>query len=381
MFALKLAVTLGGVGLASAVTIAILRRNVGAEKARSVIAAALSITISVTLALLASEFAVRWIYRGVTTTSDNTSYFAHRWQSATSPRKNNLGFRDRDVSALPQAGDYRIVLIGDSFAWGQGISEEERFGNLIEAKLDAGGFPVDVVNLSRPGAETLDHIEVLREPALRLRPDFVLLQWFVNDFENGDYSGRPKYLRLIPSDTINNYLHANSALYYLANLLWMNVQDWLAGERHVTYMDYMAARFGDFDGAESERGVLALRRFIDICRSAGIPVGFVLFPFLSDDLPDYQLAFLHERVMSLCQEQKLTCLDMRQVYSEYPPVSALRLNLFDNHPGPEANSIAASAIIDLFGSQWRRYAMQHKRAVAGSQAEGARSVRGPAIPP
>ena len=371
----------GGLGLALAATIAILRRTVGPERTSSVIAATSMATISVVVALVASEFAVRWIYRDITTTSDNTSYFARRWESTAAPRKNNLGFRDRNVSTTPRTGDYRIVLIGDSFAWGQGIGEEDRFGNLVESALDAGGFPVDVVNVSRPGAETLDHIEFLSEPALQLEPDFILLQWFVNDFENGDYGGRPQYRRLIPSDTISNFLHANSALYYLANLLWMNAQDWLAGERRRSYMDYMAARFAAPDGAEMERGVGTLRQFVDIARASGTPVGFVLFPFLSDDLPDYQLAFLHERVMALCEEEELACLDLRHVYAEHQPVSSLRLNLFDNHPGREANAIAAAAIIEKFGPRWRRDATRHNGLAADGPPGKSETTRLAGAPP
>jgi len=70
-------------------------------------------------------------------------------------------------------------VIGDSFTWGQGIEAAERFSNLLEGSL---GPRYEVLNFGVPGHDMPQHLEVL-EQVLPLKPDFVLLQLYINDFE------------------------------------------------------------------------------------------------------------------------------------------------------------------------------------------------------
>src|ERR1700691_2695485 len=47
---------------------------------------------------------------------------------------NSLGFREREIG--PKRPDqYRIIVIGDSYTWGQALEERERFSNLLEGFL------------------------------------------------------------------------------------------------------------------------------------------------------------------------------------------------------------------------------------------------------
>lgn len=61
----------------------------------------------------------------------------------------------------------------------------------LEALLRDADLNAEVLNFGRPGSETVDHVETLQDAVLPLQPDFVLLQWFVNDVEGHDKSGRP----------------------------------------------------------------------------------------------------------------------------------------------------------------------------------------------
>ena len=81
----------------------------------------------------------------------------------------------------------------------------------------------EVLNFGRGGAETVDHISFLTEYVLDTRPDYILLQWFVNDVEGGNYKGRPEYMRLVPFGGLSRYLGSNSVLYYLLNSQWQTI--------------------------------------------------------------------------------------------------------------------------------------------------------------
>ena len=122
------------------------------------------------LALVGAEYAARYRYREARSSGNAGDYIARRGTGMVI-RSNNLGFRDRDVP--PKTPDrFRIVVVGDSFTWGQGIEESERFSNLLEQAL---GSRYEVFNFGQPGNNMPEHLEVLAK-ALTVSPDFVLLQ-------------------------------------------------------------------------------------------------------------------------------------------------------------------------------------------------------------
>ena len=309
--------------------------------------------ISLAVTLLGAEFVVRIAFRDIGTTADNSSYFARRWYSVHPPARNSMGFREREISTAKPPDTYRIAIIGDSFAYGQGILEEERFSNLLQDDLNSSPGRYEVLNFGRPGAETDDHHRILDEVVLPLSPDFVLLQWFVNDVVILK-SGRPTAIRLIPSDFAHAWLHAHSALYYLIHRQWLSLQGKLGlTEQHV---DNMTRRFEDPDSEESLAASVAFEHLIWRLKEQGIPAGMVLFPMMVNvdgDSDAYPLGFLMDRVLAICQARAFPCLDLRRVFAGTLSNSNLWVNRLDHHPGAAANERASEAILARFSSAWR----------------------------
>jgi len=167
-----------------------------------------------------TEFALRFIFRDVTTTVDTRSFFGQRWRKTI--RQNTQGFRERNFDLLKPEGVYRIAVIGDSITFGQGIEEKDRFTNLSEKEFNSENSRrgrYEVLNFGIPGAETVHHLDILKDPVLSAEPDFILLQWFTNDVEGRDKSGRPRPLILIPIE-----LREISALFYLLHDQWITIQ-------------------------------------------------------------------------------------------------------------------------------------------------------------
>jgi len=132
--------------------------------------AILLIVMSTLLALGVGELVVRVALSDVTTTNDNSSYFSIGGRQMNPPRKNSLGFREREIVATKTPGKYRIAVIGDSYTYGQGIAEEQRYTNIVEAHLNSSSRSYEVLNFGRPGAETVDHIEFLQNYVVPLKP-------------------------------------------------------------------------------------------------------------------------------------------------------------------------------------------------------------------
>ena len=173
----------------------------------------------------------------------------------------------------------------------------------------------------------------------------------MNDFEI-DKFGEPRPAPLLPHWRLHSWLFSRSALYSVLNQRWRVLQ--VRWGFTPDYADYLRARYGDPEGADSRRAMQWLEWFFDIAAQAGIPIGVVLFPHPTPDLSaDYPFAFLHERVLDACRHKGIRCVDLREVFGEHD-VEAIRLNPFDHHASAFAHELAAAALVEAFGGVWRR---------------------------
>lgn len=94
---------------------------------------------------------------------------------------NSQGLRDEEYSAAKPAGTIRVVVIGDSFTFGQGCQRGEIFPDVLEARLNAAGHHAQVINVSHVGIGPESYFVLLQSVALKYRPDVVVLNTFGND--------------------------------------------------------------------------------------------------------------------------------------------------------------------------------------------------------
>jgi hypothetical protein len=328
------------------------RRAAGWLGSLALLAAALA------LALAAGEVVTRRAFADVTTTGDYGSWFARNWQIAElgpgGSRLNSERRRGHEPAVPKPEGLYRIVLLGDSIAFGQGIPAEGRFGDVVQRALDPDRRRIEVVNFAKPGSELIHHRNTLHrlEP---LEADYLLLQWFVNDFEGEvqDKAGRPTPRWLIPIKSIHYPLFRSSALYYVLNEQWARLQQALGMVG--SYEDYMAQRFADPGSPDSRAAMSALDYIVEQAREHGVDMGLVLFPRLVPELGGgYPFDYLHERVLGYCAGAGLTCLDLRATYAPLAgDIGALHVNRFDAHPNARAHRLAAGRILEVFGPRWQ----------------------------
>src|SRR5262249_29981590 len=170
-----------------------LSRLFGTSRAKDILEKLALLLASVMIAAVLGEVGVRVALRRITSTGDNSSYFARRW-AAEHVHFNSSGFREREFELTKPEGFYRIAVIADSYTLGQGIEKAERFSDLLESELQRGHRHIEVLNFGRAGYNTIDEIAVLREDVLKAQPDFVLLQWTVNDVEG--HMLQPSAIRL-----------------------------------------------------------------------------------------------------------------------------------------------------------------------------------------
>jgi hypothetical protein len=319
-------------------------RRFGAQRAKAVIVNVSLLIITVATFSIGSELLLRFLFRDVTTTGDNNSYFSKQWLKTV--HLNRFGFRERDFDLAKPPGTYRIAVIGDSLAYGQGIPEGNRFSNIIEDRLNrTGKGQYEVLNFALPGAETIDEIGFLSRAALPARPDFVLLQWYINDVQGpDDKSQAPQIPTLVPSA-----LRWNSALFYLLHRQVSSLQSRIglveSGDA------YMLARFKDPDSPSSVTATDSMSTFIEICTRFNIPLGLVLFSDSYFD-PNSRLDFLLKRMLQFCQKRGLRCVDSRPILMPHQGDIKLWASRLDPHPSALANQLVADRLLENFGNTW-----------------------------
>lgn len=93
-------------------------------------------------------------------------------------RVNDLGFRcDHTFSLEKQPGIKRILLFGDSFTAGDGVSNGNRFGDLLETEIPN----LEVYNFGLPGTGTDQQYLIYKEHAQNIQHDLIILSVFVEN--------------------------------------------------------------------------------------------------------------------------------------------------------------------------------------------------------
>lgn len=103
---------------------------------------------------------------------------------------NSRGMRQHEVAQEKASGTTRIAVIGDSFCWGIGVKDEDRFSELVEQSLK----DTEVLNFGVSGWGPVQY-HLLTPRIMALQPDFVLISFCLgNDFaDNLLFMGHGRY--------------------------------------------------------------------------------------------------------------------------------------------------------------------------------------------
>src|SRR5579864_6994261 len=97
-------------------------------------------------------------------------------------RTNSRGIVGPDVPAIKPAGEFRVVVLGDSYAVGGQVPYEQTFPAVLERDLhDAGYGNVRVVNMGVGGYTTFNESSLLTEDLSWLQPDLVVVAAFLGN--------------------------------------------------------------------------------------------------------------------------------------------------------------------------------------------------------
>lgn len=193
---------------------------------------------------------------------------------------NSRGFKDVERKKEKEPGVYRILGLGDSFAFGV-VPHRFNFMTLLEKHLNQCN-KVEVMNMGIPWLDPEDFLSVLVHEGLEFNPDLVMVCFFVGrDFLPNErsiytYSYAASFLKFI-YDLHFRYegqVYHGKAVYYdekptLTNDTFMHCENGRSRIFVKNYDKFPAL----FDGA-----IAPLREIKEICSARGIDLLVVMFP-------------------------------------------------------------------------------------------------------
>ncbi len=297
---------------------------------------ALTATIAFALGLGLAEVALRLLPPGGESFRD-TQVVAR----SSSPRS-LPDWRSRLPPGPKPAGVFRILSLGDSFAWGDGIHSEDAYPDRIERRLNDPRTEarLQVVNWSRPGWNSELQWHSVRHNFENLEPDLVLIGFVLNDAEPSDpLSARSltaPLSRRSPRHPVSRQLHRYSLLY---RVLWERLENTRQRRAFSTYYHAL------YESKGWLRARQALQALHDRAETRGVPVVLVIFPVFDSQLDDrYRYADLHRTVKRAGRKIGMRTLDLLPTFRGVDANRLANRPFTDPHPSELAHRMAADRI-------------------------------------
>ncbi len=271
--------------------------------------------------------------------SDPRGYFEPG--NAISHQHNSAGWRDVEHPLEKPANVFRILGLGDSYLWGQGVKREDICLTMLPALLQDAmpNRTIETINAGMPAMNTFDQRNQLEMRGLEYDPDLVIVHFVLNDVEE-DLSRRgPKVEFFEQYTVVSGSTDWLSAYSYVWRWMRRGTLNYVRGQK---YIQECVDSFGTVNpGWQTCRK--ALRDVKAMCDGYDIRLCVVIFPFFHELNGDYPFQKIHDIVSGYCESLEIPVLDLREHYREYRGPE-LWAHPSDQHPNEIAHEIAAKAI-------------------------------------
>lgn len=130
------------------------------------------------------------------------------------PGPHFAGRRGRLDEAEKTAGVPRLMILGDSITFGQGLADDaDPWPEQLARRYEREQKRVEMAVYAWPGRDIDMHERQFAASAHRVVPDAFVYQWFVNDIENS--TARPDNRRWWQRTAVDGWLKRHSYLYFL----------------------------------------------------------------------------------------------------------------------------------------------------------------------
>ncbi len=259
---------------------------------------------------------------------------------------NSIGLRERELNKRPKA-EKTILVLGDSFIWGDGLPVESLVTTKLEKKLNEIGYNVEVVNGGGGGGNAESEYNFLIKLAPIYKPSEVIVFFFTNDIieDRPLEKGTEKRVAVSWRQNIKEFLRSRS--HFIAFLYYLykdRIVEIIGVPKFMLPPDYF--NLDDSKPGWKNFKIYALK-MRDFCKDNNITFSYVIIPTLTVLNEKYPYKEMHEALKKFFNESGIEFFDLFPVFSPYRP-SKLWVNLENSHWNDFATTLAADAII-----KWR----------------------------
>ncbi len=242
------------------------------------------------------------------------------------------------------AGSYRILGLGDSFAWGWGVLDNRRtFFKLLECWMRSKNpsRPVEVINASQPGSAASSYQTYLESYGYGLSPDMVLISFNLNDayIKNASITMNKRPAKRPQQEEGFLIRHSRLARFFSERIVRARVRREFIANVHEAY----------FLGPErAKRWQLAQANLLAIaagCRQRGIALKVIVFPLLFDLDRRYPFSGEIDEIVRFCRQSEIDCINLLPTFLG-KRADLLWILPYDSHPNEIAHRLAAETIFN-----------------------------------
>lgn len=253
---------------------------------------------------------------------------------------NGDGLRGPEVPARKAPDETRLLFLGDSFTFGEGVADDEPFPVLVAAALGRRdpAARYRAVNAGVSGYNTRDEVVYLERRWLDYDPDLVVLTFYLNDAYDDARFGP-----LIMGRAQGQLLEDVQSPSRLVRWALVGIRSRLASRR--TRRIY-ASQFTDapaVGGHDWQDSQAALRRAATLLADRGVPLVLVVFPELYELGEAHPFTGIYETVEAFGRSLSVPVLNLYPTFRGRAAES-LWVHPTDHHPNPAAHRLAAEAI-------------------------------------
>lgn len=284
---------------------------------------------------------------------------------------NSFGLRGPEISQTPAPGTRRLLVLGDSVAFGYRMEEPDTFVEQLRGELErrAGGS-WEVLNAGIEGYNTVNEVAYLRSSLLQLEPQTIVLLFNLNDYDDGPVMGplgaltRNQAVRVRVSDSPA----IQSEFYLLLRWLYALLSHEWVGQGDVpqatpapgdterfTVLDRLVSSvrkqfYWDAKDERWPRMIDALRELETLCRARGIRLLVAIIPDGDQIGVQAPIMVPQRRLAAVCRDLQLECLDL---YPSFAAAGDTPLFMDIMHPNAAGHRLMAREVATALLDQKR----------------------------
>ena len=293
--------------------------------------------------LLAGEGVYRSVAMVAPASKGYPTYSSTLWERRY-VQLNENGFRDVEHAITKDKHTHRLLIVGDSYAYGWGIAQsKDRFGEQLANRLkQRTGENWESINGSRPDTHTLDHIKFLKS-VLAYRPDVIILLYVFNDIDYMHAVTHRQGAVEIPVQAPRSVLDRVHPI----RIFYKN--SYLFQEAYVHFRPFYYRLYGgQVNDPYANSSLLFphlndISRFVTTAAQAGALVRVV--PFDVATTANADVSRRYEDFVNRAVAFGIPVWSISQAFTGYD-FNQLTVNKLDRHPNELANRLAADLVIE-----------------------------------